>query len=135
MPIPFPNIQPSARQFVAPDWPTTDMRSQSGVVSVRLWGSKPGNGQFNLSFNNIRDEIAQLILNAHYQSKGATLELQLPEALFKGYAGPMHTWLQEQLRNDGLRWFFKKGETPSVESVVPGISSVKVTLVAELRMA
>lgn len=135
MPIPFPDIQPSSRQFVAPDWPTTAQRSQSGVVSQRLWGSKPGDAQFNLSFNNIRDEKAQQILEAHNNAKGAALELQLPAAIFRGYNGAMSLWLNEKLRNDGLRWFFKKGDPPVIESVVPGISSAKVTLVAELRIA
>lgn len=135
MAVPFPDIQPSSRQFVAPDWPTTDKRSQSGVVSLRLWGSKPGNGQLSLGFNNIRDDLAKKFLEAHTNAKGPVLELDLPASIFKGYSGPMSYWLQEKLRNDGLRWFFKPGDPPVIESVVPGISSVRVNLVAELRVA
>lgn len=134
MPVPFPDIQPSTRRFVAPDWPTSEKRSQSGTVSVRLWGSKAGDGQLALGFNNIRDEVGQQILAAHRQAKGATLELDLPPAIFAGYSGPMAAWLQEQLAADGLRWYFKRGQVPDIESVVPGICTAKVTLVAELRV-
>lgn len=134
MAVPFPDIKPSTRRFVAPDWPTSEKRSQSGTVSIRLWGSKAGDGQLALGFNNIRDEVGQQILDAHHQAKGATLELELPPAIFAGYSGPMASWLQEQLAANGLRWFFKKGQPPEVESVVPGICTAKVILVAELRV-
>lgn len=134
MGIPFPDIKPSTRRFVAPDWPTSEKRSQSGTVSIRLWGSKAGDGQLSLGFNNIRDELGQQILAAHRQAKGATLELELPPAIFAGYSGPMASWLQEQLRSNGLRWFFKKGQPPEIESVVPGICTARVNLVAELRV-
>lgn len=134
MAVPFPDIKPSTRRFVAPDWPTSEKRSQSGTVSVRLWGSRAGDGQLALGFNNIRDELGLQIVQAHDQAKGATLELELPPAIFAGYDGPMASWLREQLRANGLRWFFKKGSPPDIESVVPGLCSAKVLLVAELRV-
>lgn len=134
MTINFPEIRPSSRQFIAPDWPTTERRSQSGVTSVRLWGSKPSGGQLNLGFNNIRDELGQQILETHENAKGSTLEITLPSLIFDGYSGPMKLWLQEKLKSNGLRWFFRKGEAPQVESVVPGICSARVSLIAELRI-
>lgn len=134
MAIPFPDIKPSTRRFVAPDWPTTEKRSQSGTVSIRLWGNRAGDGQLALGFNNIPDELGEQILAAHDAAKGATLELELPASIFTGYSGPMSAWLQDKLRSNGLRWFFKKGQPPEVESVVPGICRASVTLVAELRV-
>lgn len=134
MAIRFPDIRPSSRQFVAPDWPTTERRSQSGVNSVRLWGNKSSDAQFNLSFTNISDELGLQILEVHNSAKGNVSELLLPPSIFDGYSGPMSLWLQEKLRSNGLRWYFKRQEPPQIESVVPGICTVRVSLVAELRI-
>ncbi len=134
MSIPFPNIQPSSRRFVAPRWPVTSSKSQSAVVSKRLWGSKPGDGQLSLSFNNIRDDIAGQIVEAYNLAKGSTVEVKLPDSIFEGTKDSLSTYLKATLKQQGIKWFFKDDEPPDIESVVPGISNVRVNLSGELRL-
>jgi hypothetical protein len=134
MAVPFPAVQPSSRRFVAPRWPITSTRSQSGVVSKRRWGNRPGDGQLSLSFTNIRDDIAAEIVEAYDNAMLSSKEVELPPEVFQGTAGKLNTYLRERIPQQGMRWFFREDEPPEVESVVPGISSVRVTLAAELRM-
>ena len=119
---------------MAPRWPTTTSRSQSGVVGRRLWGSKPGDGQLSLGFSNIRDDLAAQIVDAYNSAKGSTIEVNLPAAIFNGATGELDIYLRDTLIKQGLRWYFKDDDPPEVESVVPGISSVRVNLSGELRM-
>lgn len=134
MSIPFPNIQPSSRRFVAPRWPTSSNRSQAGVTTKRLWGSKPADGQLSLGFNNIRDDIAVSIIDAYNRAKGSSTEVDLPSSIFEGTKGSLNIYLRTLLEQQGVRWFFKDDDPPEVESVVPGISNVKVNLSGELRI-
>lgn len=133
MAVLFPDIQPSSRRFAPPRWPTSRQRSQSGVVSPRLWGSKPANGELSLGFNNIRDALAGQIVDVYGSAKGDLFEVQLPDSIFAGATGSLLTSLQA-LTQQGLRWYFKENDPPSVESVRPGISTVRVNLSLELRV-
>lgn len=130
----FPALVPSSRRFVAPRWPVTGNRSQSGVTSKRLWGSAASGGELQLGFNNVRDDLADAIVDAHEASKGGVSEVILPPEVFKGATGNLRARLVDKLKSQGLRWYFKEDDAPVVESVVPGISTVRVNLSAELRM-
>lgn len=133
MAINFPAIEPTARRFVAPKWPTTGVVSQSGVTTRRLWGSRPSQAQLDLTFTNITDNNAALILAAYNSAKGATTDLTLPSAIFNGASGNLATWLDTTATGAGMKWFFTE-EPPTLESVSPGVSTVNVRLVAELRL-
>jgi len=132
MAVTFPSIEPTARNFTAPKWPTTGITSQSGVTTRRLWGSRPSQAQLSLGFDNISDDNAAAIMQAYNSAKGATTDLILPAALFSGASSTLTTWLNGTATGAGLKWFFTE-DPPSIESVFPGRSSVKVTLIAELR--
>jgi hypothetical protein len=133
MEVTFPSIEPTSRSFTAPRWPTTGITSQSGVTTRRLWGSLPSRAQLSLSFDNISDDNAALILAAYHSAKGATTELLLPTVLFNGASGTLAGWLNTTSTGAGLKWFFAE-EPPSIESIAPNRSSVRVALVAELRL-
>lgn len=133
MAITFPSIQPTSRSFVAPRFATTGMRSQSGVTTRRLWGSRPSEAQLALTFANITDNNAALIAKAYNDAKGPTTDLTLPTLLFKGASTSLTTWLNTSATGAGMKWYFTE-EPPNIESVAPGRSSVRVNLVAELRM-
>jgi hypothetical protein len=134
MTVTFPTLEPTSRSFVAPRWPTSGITSQSGVTTRRLWGSRPSQAQLNLSFDNISDDNAGLIVAAYNSAKGATTELTLPNVLFNGASAALTGWLDTTSTGAGMKWFFSD-EPPTVESVAPGRSSVRVVLVAELRLA
>ena len=131
----FPSIEPTARSFNAPKWQTKTQVSQSGVITRRLWGSRPSQAVLNLQFNNISDEDVAAILNAHYEAKGATDTLVLPDILFNGANANLKAWLDGSATGAGLLWSFTEGSPPQVESISPGRSSVSLSLTAELRMS
>jgi len=133
MAVAFPSIEPTSRSFTAPKWPTSGITAQSGVTTRRLWGSRPSQAQLSLSFDNISDNNAGLIFAAYNTAKGATTELTLPAVLFNGASAELTGWLNTTSTGAGMKWFFAE-EPPTVESVAPGRSSVRVALVAELRL-
>jgi hypothetical protein len=133
MTVTFPTLEPTARSFTAPRWPTSGITSQSGVTTRRLWGSRPSQARLNLSFDNISDDNAGLIVAAYNSAKGAITELTLPNVLFNGASAALTGWLNTTSTGAGTKWFFAE-EPPTVDSVAPGRSSVRVALVAELRL-
>jgi len=133
MAVTFPNIEPTSRSFTAPKWPTSGLTTQSGVTTRRLWGSRPSQAQLSLTFTNITDDNAALIMAAYHDAKGATTDLSLPSVIFNGASGNLTGWLNTASTGAGMKWFFSE-EPPSVESVAPNRSTVTVRLVAELRL-
>lgn len=129
----FPSIEPTSRNFTAPKWATSSLTAQNGVTTRRLWGSRPSQAQLNLTFANISDANAALILDAYNESYGPVVDLTLPAVIFNGATGSLASWLDTTATGAGMRWFFAE-EPPTVESVVPGKSTVTVRLVAELRL-
>ena len=131
----FPTIQPTARSFTAPAWQTTTQVSQSGVITRRLWGSRPSRATLSLQFNNISDTNTSAILDAYNSAKGSVDSLTLPDILFNGADNTLKTWLNASATGAGLLWCFTEGSPPQVESVAPGRSNVTVSLTAEPRMS
>ena len=131
----FPGIQPTSRSFVAPAWQTTTETSQSGVITRRLWGSRPSRATLNLQFNNINDTNTSAILSAYNSAKGSVDSLTLPDIIFNGADSSLKSWLDSSATGAGLLWCFTEGSPPQVESIAPGLSNVSVSLTAELRMS
>jgi len=135
MAIAFPSIAPTGRSFTAPAWQTTTQTSQSGVITRRLWGSRPSRATLSLQFNNISDTNTSAILNAYNSAKGSVDSLTLPSVLFDGADTTLTSWLNASATGAGLLWCFTEGSPPQVESVAPGRSNVSVSLTAELRIS
>ena len=133
MPVTFPTIEPTARNFTAPKWPTSGLTAQNGVTTRRLWGSRPAQAQLSLTFTNITDDNAALILQAYNSAKGATTDLTLPSIIWNGASANLTGWLNTTSTGAGMRWFFAE-DPPNVESAAPNRSTVSVQLVAELRL-
>jgi hypothetical protein len=131
----FPSIAPTRRSLVAPTWPTTTQASQSGVITRRLWGSRPSQAKLSLTFGNINDTSTAAILSAYNSAKGSVDSLTLPTQIFAGADATLQSWLDASATGAGLLWCFAEGTSPQVESVAPGRSTVTVELTAELRMS
>ena len=131
----FPAVQPTSRSFVAPTWPTKTQVSQSGVITRRLWGSRPSSAKLSLKFDNINDTSTAEILSAYNSAKGSVDSLTLPTQIFAGADATLQSWLNGSATGAGLLWSFSEGSSPQVESVAPGRSNVTVELTAELRMS
>lgn len=128
MPVAFPSIKPTERDFRPAEHAVTTLRSQSGVVSRRLWGSAPGSAELSLGFRHIHTDRASEIVQAWLDTKSGVDTLILPSQLFSG----MSDKLKSAIMLPGLAWTF--GERPSVTSVGPIWATVNVRLVGELRM-
>lgn len=131
----FPSITPTKRSFVAPTWPTKTQAAQSGVITRRLWGSRPNQAKLNLTFGNISDTHTAAILSAYNAARGSVDSLALPSQIFAGADPVLQTFLDTSATGAGLLWGFAEGSSPQVESVAPGRSNVAVELTAELRMS
>ena len=132
MSVLFPNLAPTSRSFQAPRFPSTSSTSQGGVVTRRLWGSQPSQGALSLTFANISDNNASLLLAAYAAAKGPTLELVLPPLVFDGINDVLKLGIDNATAAQGLKWFFAE-DGPNVESIAPGISTVTLELTVELR--
>jgi len=135
MAIQLPNVAPTSRSFSPPRWPTNSTRSQSGVKTLRLWGSQPSDATLTLSFTNVSDATAFEFARAHRLAKGPITEVTLPENVFAGLGSSLATEITNLATTQGLRWFFPENDPPRITSVKPGRSSITVNLVGELRMS
>jgi hypothetical protein len=132
MTVQFPQVQPTDHEYVAPDWPVTESRSQGGVRSVRLWGDKASDAGMVLSFANITQSAAVAILNAHNNAKGRVEDVSFPPVVVKGIEDPQ---LLALLRDGGpgLKWYFNG--PPQATRVKGGRRiSIRAEFRAELRM-
>lgn len=117
----FPSLAPTNRSYSPGDWPIKRFESQSGVEVRILYGSQRVGATLELSYDNIRDSEAQQFL-ADYDNKLGTLRtFTIPAGTLSGTSVGMTPPPQ-------TKWRY--ADTPAVNSVRPGISSVRVNLVA-----
>jgi len=124
MTVSFPALCPSRRSYTPGKYPTKRFASISGAGSTRLYGSKAFDATLEMEFMAADAELTDL-LNSWHDSKGGAELLQLPDSLFEG----MEYGLRKQIPAY-LNW--RWAEMPSVESLFPGRSRVRVQLIATL---
>lgn len=134
MTVLFPSLVPTARQYMPPKWPTTSLFSQSGLASHRVWANAPSQGTLQLSFTNISEVNGLLITDAYDAARGTLIDVSLPLSVFHG-AEALYDDIINKFDKYGLKWYFSSTDAPSPNSVVPGICSINVNLVAELRLS
>jgi hypothetical protein len=132
--VEFPAVQPTSCVFTPPEWAVTESRSQSGVRSYRIWASKPSDGLLDLGFENISEEDASAIIQAHFSAKGPIDDLSLPPIIFFGIKDRKLLNFFSQ-NNSGLTWHFINKEPPAIERVPGRRCSTRVRLRAELRFS
>ena len=119
----FPAVSPTRRSFTPGEYQTKRFDSISGAGTTRLYGSKASNATLNLEFL-LDDTKTAAVLQSWHDSLGGAKILTLPATLFEGMDGP------ENQIPSYLNW--RWNDMPSVESVVPGRSRIRVTLIATL---
>jgi len=128
---------PTSRSFRAGKWPITTATSQSGVRSKRLWGSLASGGSLSLTYANFPDNIAKDFIDSWQDTKGGTDYLETSDGNGIESNDPMFDGMSNSMKarilsaTTGARWTY--AQEPIVESVAPGISTVKIELIAELR--
>ena len=130
MPVAFPSLRPTERDYTPPAHATTTVRAQNGVTSRRLWGSLPGNAELNLGFRNVHTDTAAQVIQTWLDTKSGVDSLILPDTLFAGIGAQLKAVM---MPTEGtLMWTF--ADRPSVSFVAPIWATVQVRLIGELRM-
>ena len=128
--IPFPNLKPSSRSYSPGQYPQTEFRAQNGARTIVRFGNRRVDSSLQLSFSNITDAQAALILDNYQQVNRDWNNVTFTAA--NGTAGadsPLASYLAEN-GGSGLLWRYSG--PPSVQSVYPGISSVSCQFVGIL---
>ena len=127
----YPAITPSTRQFKAPQYAVTAVVSQSGATNRRLWGSRPVQAELSMTYRNITDDQAAAIVGHYNDCKGSITKVTLPDATWDGASSDLKSYLKLDDYGTGIDWFFSVA--PTVNSVFPGVSTVQVKLIGEIR--
>lgn len=124
MNVNFPSLAPTNRNYTAGEFPTKRFSSISGAGTTRLYGSKAFDVSLNLEFVLSDTDLAS-VLSCYDEAKGGAYGLKLPSTIFNG----MSSELKSQIP-DHVTWRWEA--TPRVESLFPGRSRVRVSLLGTL---
>ena len=139
MPIIFPKkFTPTSRTYKAGTYPQSQFQATNGATTVVQYGSQCYNSELQMTFANIRDERAQELMEMYYEVNGKWDYLTLDSApdIVDNNNGPVGGIKDGDLRdqiqekNNILKYRFK--EPPTLTSVMPGVSTVQMTLVGYL---
>tara|TARA_R100000951_G_scaffold39766_1_gene33517 strand:- start:4637 stop:5041 length:405 start_codon:yes stop_codon:yes gene_type:complete len=126
----FPNIKPSGRSYSPGSYPQTEFKSQNGTKTIVRYGNKRVDATLALTFSNITDIQAALILD-NYETVNSEWNSVLFNTLnaAAGAGESLALYLTEK-GGSGLRWRY--ASPPKVDSVYPGLSTVSCEFVAVL---
>ena len=127
--IPFPELTPTRRSYSPGRLPETLFKSQNGATSFIQFGGAFVDARLELQFINLLDDDAALIL-VHYASITEDDHAVFGER--RGLGGMSQNMLAQVERGRGgvLRWRYE--DAPVVESVGPGVSSVRCSFIGYL---
>jgi len=127
--IAFPAVKPTSRSYSPGNFPQTAFKAQNGAQTIVRFGNRRVDSTLQLSFSNISDSQAALILQHYEQVNGdwnyATFGV---DNALAGNGFEINIYMGETA--SGLRWRYSS--PPSVESVYPGVSSVSCAFVGVL---
>jgi len=127
----YPAITPSSRRFKAPQFPVTAVVSQSGATTRRLWGSRAVQAELSMTYRNIPDDQAALIVEHYDDCNGPITAATLPDATWNGASADLQSFMKLDDYGTGIDWYFSNA--PTVNNVFPGISTVQVAFIGEIR--
>ena len=129
--MPFPTSKPSSRSYVPGDFPIKRFVSQSGVETRVLYGSKETGAKLSLGYKNLEDSTADNFVGHYREMKGTYTTFDLSADSWNDIVRAGWTGNQDRIdAPPGTLWRYAR--QPQVTSVKPGISNVKVDLVAVL---
>lgn len=128
MAVSFPALRPTSRTYTAPEYALLSPQYVGTVSYPRLLGSKPGKAKLSLSFDNIPDSDAALIIASWMNSLTGFLPIALPPEVVSGVEdNDLASRIQT---GQHLDWFFDG--PPKQNSVIKGISTVQVELIGDI---
>lgn len=138
--IPLPKtVTPTSRTYRPGRYPQSQFQATNGATTVVQYGDQCYNSELTLTYANIRDENAQELMDLYYEVNGEWNYLVLdsnPASIEDNNVGGLGGIKDGDLRNqigevnNILKYRFK--EPPTLTSVMPGVSTVQMSLVGYL---
>lgn len=128
--IAFPALIPTQRTYNPGTFPDVLFTAQNGAITRMRYGNQRSSSQLTLSFDNISDYNASLVL-AHYTTvMGAdNWVIFTTNNVAAGISTELVPWITET--NSALRW--KYSQAPVIKSVKLGLSAIDCDFIGELR--
>lgn len=123
---PFPDLIPTSRSFEAGDYPVKTFKAQNGAEHRILYGSNRTNMKLSLTFANITDADAELILDHYDTVQGTFGTLSVSPSSGKGGWQGNEDAIGAAANGNVYRY----ENAPQMTQVRPGISTVTVNLIA-----
>lgn len=126
----FPALKPTSRSYSPGQYPQTEFKALNGVTTVVRFGNRRFDAELQLGFQNITDAKAAAVLALYEQSMvGDDWITFTTNDGAVGASAELANYIRE-VGGSGLRWRFS--EPPSVDSVVPGRSSLQCRFIGRL---
>lgn len=130
--VSFPALVPSSRSYEPGVFPETQFQAQNGAVVRVRYGNQRAGSRLSLTFANITDTNASLILQNYVDVMDDDNYAEFTSSNVAAGAGDsLVPWIRET--NSLLKW--KYASPPSVQSVKPGLSTVTCEFTGELEGA
>tara|TARA_Y100000289_G_C3819117_1_gene97751 strand:- start:35 stop:436 length:402 start_codon:yes stop_codon:yes gene_type:complete len=128
--VSFPALVPSSRSYAPGVFPEQQFQSQNGAVVRVRYGNQRYSSSLSLTFANITDANAALILQNFVDVMDDDNYAEFSASNVAGGASiELVPWIRET--NSLLKW--KYASPPSVASVKPGLSTVTCEFIGELE--
>lgn len=129
---------PTSRTYKPGVYPQARFQATNGATTVVQYGSQCYNSELQLTYANIRDDRARELMELYYAVNGSWDYIVINSASTDldnnngAVGGIKDTDLREQIQEKDqiLKYRFK--EPPTLTSVMPGVSTVQMTLVGYL---
>ncbi len=127
--VSFPAILPTGRSYTPGSFPQSEFKALNGSTTILRFGNQRSGGELSLEFDNITDQrAAQIMRNYELQHAADNWVVFDGGNGLAGAEPELRAYLGEVVT--GLRWRY--AEPPSLTSVQPGRSSVRVKFTAYL---
>jgi len=130
--VSFPALVPSSRSYTPGVFPEQQFQAQNGAVVRVRYGNQRYSSSLSLTFANITDSNAALILQNYVDVMDDDNYAEFTTSnVAAGVSTGLVPWVRET--NSLLKW--KYASPPSVTSVKPGLSTVTCEFIGELEGA
>ncbi len=130
--VSFPALVPTSRSYAPGVFPEQQFQAQNGAVVRVRYGNQRYSSSLSLTFANITDEKAALILQNYVDVMDDDNYAEFTVSnVAAGASEALIPWIRET--NSLLKW--KYASPPSVQCVKPGLSTVTCEFIGELEGA
>ena len=128
--VSFPALIPTSRSYTPGVFPEQQFQAQNGAVVRVRYGNQRYSSSLSLTFANITDSNAALILQNYVDVMDDDNYAEFTtDNVAAGVSTGLVPWIRET--NSLLKW--KYASPPSVTSVKPGLSTVTCEFIGELE--